>query len=49
MRKRTSTNYRNEQLIADCPTLSTFYFLSGRWKVAILWNLVKGPVHFHEF
>lgn len=50
MRKRTSTNYRNEQqLIADCPILSTFYFLSGRWKVAILWNLVKGPVRFNEF
>ena len=50
MRKRTSTNYRNEQqLIGDCPILSTFYFLGGRWKVAILWNLAKGPVRFSEF
>ncbi len=50
MRKRTSTNYQNEQrLISDCPILSTFYFLGGRWKVAILWNLAKGPVRFSEF
>jgi len=50
MRKRTSTNYRNEQqLIGDCPILSTFYFLGGRWKVAILWNLANGPVRFSSF
>ncbi len=42
MRKATSTNTHNaRQLTADCPILSTFHLLGGRWKIALIWNMAQ--------
>ncbi|MEO1050151.1 MAG: helix-turn-helix domain-containing protein [Bacteroidota bacterium] len=40
MRKLNSTNYENHNAItAECPILSTLHFVSGRWKLVILWRI----------
>ena len=42
MRKATSTNTQNaRQLTANCPILSTFHLLGGRWKIALIWNIAQ--------
>ncbi|WP_080058393.1 winged helix-turn-helix transcriptional regulator [Spirosoma aerolatum] len=42
MRKATSTNTQNaKQLTANCPILSTFHLLGGRWKIALIWNIAQ--------
>lgn len=41
MRKETSTNLENEQLIlASCGTSYTLDLIGGRWKPLILWRLL---------
>jgi DNA-binding HxlR family transcriptional regulator len=42
MRKKTSTNFINEQQILEsCSMALTISLLSGRWKPTILWHLQK--------
>ena len=42
MRKKTSTNFVNEQQILEsCSMALTISLLSGRWKPTILWHLQK--------
>ncbi|MFD1255951.1 winged helix-turn-helix transcriptional regulator [Mucilaginibacter terrae] len=42
-RKLTSSYTVNEQAITNhCPILSSLYFIGGRWKINILWNLNNG-------
>ncbi|WP_298543990.1 helix-turn-helix domain-containing protein [uncultured Aquimarina sp.] len=43
MRKETSTNFENQQILEmSCGLTYAVELLSGRWKVNILWNLEKG-------
>ena len=47
IRKPTSSYTVNEQEIAShCPILSSLYFIGGRWKISILWNLNNGTNRF---
>lgn len=40
MRKLSSSNFENQkQITASCPILSTIHFVSGRWKLVILWQI----------
>ncbi|MEL7003326.1 MAG: helix-turn-helix domain-containing protein [Bacteroidota bacterium] len=40
MRKLSSTNFENQKHItASCPILSTIHFVSGRWKLVIIWQI----------
>jgi DNA-binding HxlR family transcriptional regulator len=44
MRKETSTNFSNEQLILEsCAMAYTISLIGGRWKPAILWQLMHAP------
>lgn len=48
-RKTNSSNFFNEQeILLDCPISTFFHFLSGRWKLSILWNLREGEKRFFE-
>lgn len=50
MRKPTSTNYQNQlALVTDCPLISTFHLLGGRWKVHLLYAMRNESVRFSEF
>jgi DNA-binding HxlR family transcriptional regulator len=43
VRKITSSYTVNEQEnVSHCPILSSLYFIGGRWKINILWNLHNG-------
>jgi len=47
VRKLTSSYTINEQQIGNhCPILSSLYFIGGRWKISILWNLNNGTNRF---
>lgn len=49
MRKLTSSNHQNRKaLIHDCPIMSTFELLGGRWKLHILYQLSTGPLRYTE-
>ncbi|AJA49573.1 transcriptional regulator, HxlR family [Clostridium pasteurianum DSM 525 = ATCC 6013] len=37
-----------KSITANCPIDLTINILSGKWKIAILWNLSKGAVRFNE-
>jgi DNA-binding HxlR family transcriptional regulator len=42
MRKETSTNYENEQVILEsCAMAYTISLIGGRWKPTILWQLME--------
>lgn len=47
-RKRTSTNYQNEQQLNRCPVSFTLSMIGGRWKAAIIWKLSEGPLRFGQ-
>jgi len=43
MRKETSTNFENEQLLADyCNAYKTLLLIEGRWKLSVLFALTTG-------
>ena len=43
MRKKSSTNFQNQQILEmSCGLSYAVELLNGRWKVNILWNLDKG-------
>lgn len=50
MRKTTSTNYINEERInASCGMAYTLTLIGGRWKPAILWQLLRsGKLRYSE-
>ncbi|NOW94571.1 helix-turn-helix domain-containing protein [Mucilaginibacter sp. SG564] len=50
MRKETSTNLENEQLIlAGCGTSYTLDLIGGRWKPQILWRLLlQGSMRYSQ-
>ena len=49
MRKLSSTNSENrEQLISNCPIITTFTQLGGRWKIKLLYCLRTGPRRYSE-
>lgn len=49
MRKKTSSNFANEaKLQDDCAMIFTLSLITGRWKPAIFWNLVKGRMRYSE-
>lgn len=49
MRKTTSTNYENEQvLLGFCDAAFTLSVLSGRWKLSILVKLMEQDLRFGE-
>ena len=49
MRKQASTNFENEQrIIESCAMAYTVSIIDGRWKPAILWQLVKGKLRYNE-
>lgn len=44
MRKETSTNFTNQQLILEsCAMAYTLSLIGGRWKPTILWQLMHAP------
>lgn len=46
-RKRNSTYSANQFVQTNyCPILSALYFISGRWKIGILWHISKGHNRF---
>lgn len=47
-RKETSTNFENEQQLKRCPVSYTMGFIGGRWKTAIIQQLLHGPVRFGQ-
>ena len=47
-RKETSTNYINEQELAQCPVNYTIGLIGGRWKTLIIYNLSAGTMRFSE-
>lgn len=51
MRKQTSTNYLNEQLLREaCPFNRVLNLLGSRWKAAILWKAHRvGSRRFSDF
>jgi Predicted transcriptional regulators len=49
MRKETSVNFENEQrLLEKCNTVYTVSLIAGRWKPAILWQLIHRPHRYKE-
>lgn len=49
MRKKTSTNFENEQFLElDCPFITTLRFIGKRWKPAVLWKINEGIVRFNR-
>ncbi len=49
MRKLNSKNFENQkQTTASCPILSTIHFVSGRWKLMILWRIREHVGRFGE-
>lgn len=49
MRKSSSTNYENEQVLHDfCDAAFTLSVLSGRWKLTILVKLMEQDLRFGE-
>ncbi len=49
MRKKTSTNYLNEEkVLIDCPIYAATQLISARWRSHILWFLRKGPQRFGQ-
>lgn len=49
MRKKTSTNFLNEQASTfNCPIVSTLKMVGGRWKLILIWNLKDGPLRYKE-
>lgn len=43
MRKKTSVNYENEQILKfECPFVLTISLMGKRWKPAILWKISQG-------
>ncbi|MBC8984388.1 helix-turn-helix transcriptional regulator [Pedobacter sp. N36a] len=49
MRKNSSTNYENEQVLHDfCDAAYTLSVLSGRWKLTILVKLMEQDLRFGE-
>lgn len=49
MRKNTSTNFQNEQLLLEsCAMAYTLSALGGRWKATILWNLLESPKRYKD-
>lgn len=48
MRKKQSSNYQNEQLLAEiCERNSAISIVSGRWKSQIVYNISLGNDRFH--
>ncbi|GEP93320.1 transcriptional regulator, HxlR family [Chitinophaga terrae (ex Kim and Jung 2007)] len=48
MRKKQSSNYLNEQLLAQvCERNSAISIVSGRWKSQIVFNIYMGNDRFH--
>lgn len=47
-RKKSSTNYRNEQQLMQCPVTYTLSVIGGRWKAAIIWKLSQRAMRFGE-
>ena len=35
-------------ILSECPMDVTINILSGKWKIAILWNLSRGTIRFNE-
>ena len=35
-------------LVSECPMDVTINILSGKWKITILWHLVRGTIRFNE-
>ena len=49
MRKESSTNAINERFInAKCGMAVTLSLLNGRWKLHIIWHLLKGTLRYYE-
>ena len=49
MRKKSSTNFENEQFLEyDCPFITTLRFIGKRWKPAVLWKINEGIVRFNR-
>jgi DNA-binding HxlR family transcriptional regulator len=39
---------KSQNTTADCPMAVALNIISGKWKLAILWNLTRGTVRFNE-
>lgn len=49
IRKETSTNFENEQLIlGSCAIAYTLSLIGGRWKPTILWQLAAQPMRYTQ-
>jgi DNA-binding HxlR family transcriptional regulator len=49
MRKETSTNYENEQMILEsCAMAYTLSLIGGRWKPVILWQIMTAPKRYKQ-
>lgn len=49
MKKANSTNAVNEAIIkATCGTAVTLFVIGGRWKLNILWQLLKGKQRYSD-
>jgi DNA-binding HxlR family transcriptional regulator len=46
MRKLTSKNFENQQVLDQCPVTYTLGLIGGRWKPIILWNLMHSKQRF---
>ncbi|AGK95668.1 winged helix-turn-helix transcriptional regulator [Clostridium pasteurianum] len=39
---------KSKKLTTECPMDITINILSGKWKISILWHLIRGVVRFNE-